>query len=256
MKTILLLLLLLPACFLFPSSGEESMPSLSPENYFLAGNESYEKQMYQEAVDHYLQAFKHGMRTGALHYNLGNAYFKAGSLGKAVLEYERAKLLMPRDADLMRNHRYVKSMLKQQSPTPEKPLLLKWIENPFEFLSIREAVLLMTLLFYFVIFYFITAKIFRRSTFLSTFILTLASLVLLLGTVPLLRKISEADSASIIIAEITDSRYEPRNEALVHFPLYEGMKVHTVRKKGDWLKIRRADGQLGWVKSSHLSKIK
>ena len=38
--------------------------------------------------------------SGRLFYNLGNAYFKAGELGRTVLNYNRAQKLMPYDKDV------------------------------------------------------------------------------------------------------------------------------------------------------------
>jgi hypothetical protein len=41
-------------------------------------------------------------------YNLGNSYARAGKLGLAVLNYERAALLAPGDADIRANLEYVR----------------------------------------------------------------------------------------------------------------------------------------------------
>lgn len=45
----------------------------------------------------------------AVLYNLGNACFRAGLIGEAVLSYERALLLAPRDQDVRANLRQVRS---------------------------------------------------------------------------------------------------------------------------------------------------
>jgi tetratricopeptide (TPR) repeat protein len=45
-------------------------------------------------------------------YNLGNSYARAGKPGMAVLNYERALLLSPNDADIEANLRYVRSTAK------------------------------------------------------------------------------------------------------------------------------------------------
>jgi hypothetical protein len=43
-------------------------------------------------------------------YNLGNSYARAGKPGLAVLNYERARLLAPNDADIEANLRHVREM--------------------------------------------------------------------------------------------------------------------------------------------------
>jgi len=44
-----------------------------------------------------------GFRNGAVYYNLGNAYFRAGDFGRAVLSYRKAKVYRPRDPYLNAN---------------------------------------------------------------------------------------------------------------------------------------------------------
>ena len=47
-----------------------------------------------------------------LHYNLGNSLFRQGQLGEALVAYERARLAMPRDSELLANIRLVKQRLE------------------------------------------------------------------------------------------------------------------------------------------------
>jgi hypothetical protein len=44
-----------------------------------------------------------GFKNGAIFYNLGNAYFRAGDFGKAILNYRKAKLYRPRDPYVQAN---------------------------------------------------------------------------------------------------------------------------------------------------------
>ncbi|MBS0201807.1 MAG: hypothetical protein JSS49_02835 [Planctomycetes bacterium] len=44
-----------------------------------------------------------GFRNGAVYYNLGNAYYRAGDYGKAILNYRKAKPYRPRDPYLAAN---------------------------------------------------------------------------------------------------------------------------------------------------------
>ena len=44
-----------------------------------------------------------GFCNGAVYYNLGNAYFRAGNFGRAILNYRKAKLYRPRDPLLEAN---------------------------------------------------------------------------------------------------------------------------------------------------------
>src|SRR5262249_48343930 len=79
-------------------------------------------------------------------YNLGNALFKGGKIGLAILNYRRAEFLAPRDPDIAanlafaRNYR-VDKVLAAPSPFAEA------LGRAFHWLSLREATLLAALAF-------------------------------------------------------------------------------------------------------------
>lgn len=62
---------------------------------FNKANTLYGDGKYSEAAAAYETAVANGGRTANLFYNLGNAYFRAGDLGRASLNFERALELDP-----------------------------------------------------------------------------------------------------------------------------------------------------------------
>lgn len=68
-----------------------------------AANQLYISRHYAEAAKIYEQEIARGVQDSALFYNLGNAYYQQGDLGRAVLNMERAAQLDPRDADIQAN---------------------------------------------------------------------------------------------------------------------------------------------------------
>ena len=72
---------------------------VSPEDVFRTAEELYSGGRYAEAAEQYEILVGQGVRDGSVCYNLGNAYFKSGRLGLAILNYERALEQMPGDAD-------------------------------------------------------------------------------------------------------------------------------------------------------------
>ncbi len=63
---------------------------------FLSGDFAAAASAYQQSID------THGPSSSLL-YNLGNSHYRLGQYGPAILAYERAKLLTPRDPDLIAN---------------------------------------------------------------------------------------------------------------------------------------------------------
>ena len=66
-------------------------------------NQLYEAGQYAQAAQAYQQLVNQGYGDGALFYNLGNAHFKQGDYGRAILNYRRAQQLAPRDPDIETN---------------------------------------------------------------------------------------------------------------------------------------------------------
>jgi tetratricopeptide (TPR) repeat protein len=62
-----------------------------------------------------------GFRNGAVYYNLGNAYFRAGEYGKAISAYHKARPFRPRDPYLDANFRQAQAVAPGRLPAPPAP---------------------------------------------------------------------------------------------------------------------------------------
>ena len=65
----------------------------------------YDKEQYTQAIEGYRELLlaSKAAPSAALYYNLGNAYYRNGELGWAILSYERALRLAPRDKYVRHN---------------------------------------------------------------------------------------------------------------------------------------------------------
>ena len=66
-------------------------------------NTAYINADYVAAIDGYEKLLDSGLESDRLYLNLGNAYFKRGMNGKAILNYNRALKLAPSDDDIRYN---------------------------------------------------------------------------------------------------------------------------------------------------------
>lgn len=82
---------------------------------------SYGAHQYRNAIEHYEEILKTHKASAAVYYNLGNAYYKNGDAGKAVLNYKRALKLDATDAHARENIAFI------QARTPGAPVALKEI---------------------------------------------------------------------------------------------------------------------------------
>ena len=193
---------------------------------FYAGNSKYEAGDYTAAIQEYEGALASGYSSGPLYFNLGNAYFKQGKTGKAILNYERARRLIPRDSDLNTNYDYARQMVKYSAGTSKI------------FFTINELCLIAALLFLLAL----LAGLWRRY-YLSALLIIFLSLAVFF----LIKQAEAVDKEAVVISASSPAYFEPRKDATVHYNLYEGAAVYLVSRDGDWYKVRSADGKSGWV---------
>ena len=77
---------------------------------------AYREARYQEAYDGYARLLGTAGADGQLLYNLGNAAFRLNQIGRAILYYERAQVLLPRDADLKFNLGHAREQIRDIIP--------------------------------------------------------------------------------------------------------------------------------------------
>jgi tetratricopeptide (TPR) repeat protein len=78
-------------------------------------------QAYQESAQLLDSLLSDGFRNGAVYYNLGNAWFRAGQYGRSIAAYRKAKAYRPRDPYLDANLRHALSVAPGHLPEPPPP---------------------------------------------------------------------------------------------------------------------------------------
>lgn len=222
---------------------------------FQRANDRFNDGDYASAVDALDSILKTGIKSGNLYYNLGNCYFKMKKLGKSILNYERAKLLIPRDSDLLSNYKLAKAQLKQKDPASKKHWILASLDAAFGYLTYPEIFLLAGLLYISGMLLVIVCLFFNDTRRFVVPVIVISLFLLATFIPPLHQRSIDMDRAGIVTAAITDARFEPLKRAEVNFPLYEGMKVYILHDKSGWRKIMRLDGKIGWVDRESVEPI-
>lgn len=80
----------------------------------VAGDSLYNKEEYRGAAELYEQSLAEEGPDADTYYNLGNAYYRTGRTGLAVVAYERALRLNPTHADARTNLEFVNSKIEDR----------------------------------------------------------------------------------------------------------------------------------------------
>lgn len=224
---------------------------------FYKANELFKENKYQEAQQEYEKLLGMGIKSGNLYYNLGNAYFKSGNLGKAIVNFERAQQLIPQDSDLRANIAFAES-LREHPISAAEPV---WIVRVFKYIAghftMDTLTLLLVCIYWVLAITLSTGILFKRIAVLARkFVLALALALCISGCLWLVRFYADyKDVYAVVIDKATDSRFAPSEEATTHFKVYEGTKLIIIREDGAWARIKTLDGKIGWVKENTLEKI-
>jgi tetratricopeptide (TPR) repeat protein len=246
-KTLTVLFVLLSvAKFIY---GKETQQQL-----FNKGNQLLLNGNYSQAIISFELLYKHGLKTSSLYCDLGNAYYKTGNIGKAVLYYEKGLLLSPLDPQLINNRNLINTRLNIPADnsffSKDNIFLIKTINAIVWACTI--SLLIASLLYSTLVFKLITRfkkAISKFSKWLMA--VTIPLLLLSLSIMIYLQHITNG----IIIEKLT-ARNAPGSLAIKTFELKEGEKTVVVNYFEGWYKVKRYNGQQGWVPASYFSVIK
>ncbi len=245
---IMVLIISILLMFVHPIHADDS------NSIFKKGNQLYEKGNYDEAVKEYSKLREQGFESGNIYFNLGNAYYKKSELGKAILNYERAKRLIPGDNDLKSNYKYALSKIENTAPQTSMPATER-ISGIYSNLTLNGLTILVSVV-YILIISILTASIFIQSVRRYAVIVSCSlSLIFISTAFSLYSRISVLDNEAIILSKNAEVKFEPIDNATTHFTLYEGMKIYILEAKDNWIKIRRSDGKSGWIKKDSIETI-
>ena len=247
-RLMICLLFCLPAL----SVGKGPMEKSSEEIFFEA-NQAYKDARYQDAVEGYLRLIENGLENGHIYYNLGNACLRIGDLGKAILFYERARLFIPRDADLRFNLTYARD--QTLDVIDESPDFIRqsffWLDE-VNIYEVLVGVTILNILFFGILF----IRLFNKAEW--TYYLSILLLIFaFIGSSSLAVKWyqSKTDDRAVILAEELDVLAGPDPQDTVLFRLHEGAIVHHERYEDGWCLIHLSSKRRGWIRSQDLERI-
>lgn len=227
---------------------------------FEQGNQLYQQEEFQGAIDAYQAVLSAGWESAALHYNLGNAYFKAGELGRAILEWERALVLEPGDPDALANLELARSLTADAvEPLPRFWLFdaVAWWVSLLPRALLRGLVALAWIAFAAGVGVRVLARADAVSRWGGRVAIAGAVVVLVLGVNLLVRELGLGrPERAVILGDAVPVRSAPADQDdLTLFEIHEGTRVRIDQRAGEWAEIVLEDGKVGWVPSGVFEAI-
>lgn len=247
-RTYILLLIFLP---LFSAKAEEGDKL---HNWLDSARAAYDADEAKKALGFYEKVAAESY-SSSLYYNMGNAAFKAGELGEAILYYRKAEKKRPWDPDVKQNLELALEKTRDDFEGASSKSMVQSIEKfvvaapigdrwtlafiasllsgialgmlPFAGRGWRSSLWGLFFLFLFLAGFFYAAERWRIS-------------------------ILDQEDRAVIMSPSVQVRTAPSKEASTAFVLHEGSTVDIRKEEGTWTEVRTPDDQVGWIRKGKL----
>ena len=216
----------------------------------MAGDPQAEK-LYEKAILSYEKIIHDSQIVNAkLYYNLGNAYFLKGDLGKAMLNYRRAERLDSSDENIRKNLAFARSKrLDVVEPKTERRILQTLFFWHYD-ISLKARFVL-ACVFFAVACVTLTVIVWSGRSAAATTAMAVGGILMLCFSISTAweahsraREVCGVITAKEVVAHQADWENSPPS---FKEPLHAGTEFDLIEQRHGWLHIRLADGSDGWI---------
>jgi tetratricopeptide (TPR) repeat protein len=227
----------------------------------------FAKNMYQVQIDNAEENFKQGnfsktieiyesliqiekARNPYIYYNLSNAYYRNGNIGKAILNIEKASILAPRDKDIKSNMKYLCDIAGHTKQAKILSILLRQFSLN-EITVVSSAILISFIIF-------LSLFMIKRNLILKKAMVVSSILLIVFITFLSLKAYGQFLVKEAVVLSSVSARSGPNEITLEIFTVPEGRIVSVTAKTGNWINIEvKSENETltGWVESGKIGSI-
>jgi tetratricopeptide (TPR) repeat protein len=232
------------------AAGDDDMSDL-----LLQASRSYKEGSYDEAVAQYESILAAGISNGRLYYNLGNAYMRTGQPGRALLNYRRAELRMPRNDDLRSNIQYALTQARDSIECRGFAVTLRDICFWYTRMSATEIIwtaIACNILFWLLL----LVRFFYRREGLTIGLTLVLFLTVIFGSSAAVKHYTMAYAPrGVVVAPEIQVRSGTSLNDTVLFKLHEAAEFVWEEERDGCVRIGLCDGKKGWVQAGSIAKV-
>jgi tetratricopeptide (TPR) repeat protein len=218
---------------------------------FDAANRLYEKSDFAAAAAAYRKLVAGGRASPALLFNLGNAYFKSGQIGRAIAAYREAEQLAPRDEDIRANLKFALGAV------PGNNTRVSGLERALDLLTLNERGI-WTAIALWICFGLLAvgqARPAAKNSLRMVFVAA-AMFAVCFGAWYAQGLIARATERKVVVIAPTAAvRFGPLEESQIAFNVRDGNELKLLGKKDKWLQVADASNRSGWIPESEILRL-
>ena len=225
------------------------MQSFAENSLFKEANKEYANGNYSNAISLYDSILINQMESSELYYNIGNCYYKKQDWANAIWYYEKS-LQLKRNKKTLQNLELTKlKLIDRIEPIPQL-FYKKWGNNLINLFSTKTWQILTILCIWIgLIIRFSNYKKNYFSVFFNAFCL------ILFLTAHASYQTNYNKKEAIILSSPVIVNSAPTKNSTNLFSLHSGTKIEIIDTIGDWLNIKIANGNNGWIQKSNCKTL-
>lgn len=222
-------------------------------------DDEYRKGNYQQAIKDYEELLKKGPSV-KLYYNLGNSYYRTDNITRAVLNYERALLMAPGDADIRFNLQMARSKTIDKITPKSEMFFVTWYKSLVNLASVDQwasvAIISIIVALIAILCYLFASKLMLRKVgFYGAVVFVL---IFIFSNVFAYeqKQILTNRTGAIVIAPSAGLKKTPVANSESNVIVHEGSRVEIIDDTmADWKLVELEDGREGWILKSQIERI-
>lgn len=219
---------------------------------FAKANREYAAGHFQSAIDGYEALVRAGRSNATLFYNLGNAWFRLGDSGRAILNYDRALALDPQHPEVAANLQLVRDRTRALELTPG------WAERYLDFTNPTALTWIAAAAFWIGLFCFAAFFLARRGHRRALALCILAFLICAASiyTIYALETGNHGRDLAIITGKNIQARLATADSASSILVLPAGSEVQVLSTRGDWTYAALPNNLRGWIPTDGVETVR
>ena len=227
--------------------------NFASEQVFELGNKQYVNENYSAAISLYDSILISGMESSELYYNLGNCHYKTNDWANAIWHYEKS-LQLNNNEKTKHNLELVKlKIIDRIEPLPQL-FYKKWWINLTQTLSTQVWQILTLFGIGFIFILQLISQFTSLKSKLITKIFSAITVIILLITQTSYHN-NFTKKEAIIFSETITVNSAPTSSSTNLFTLHAGSKVEIIDTIGDWINIKIANGNSGWIAQNSIKEL-
>jgi len=219
---------------------------------FTKANQAYAQGHFKEAVAGYEALVRSGQWSANLFYDLGNAHFRAGDFGHAILNYERALALERHHPEATANLQIARDEARALELQPSLP------ERYLQFASTNQYSIAAGIAFW-IGALCLVVLIFARRRSIAMIVLLLVTFSVFAGAIFAIwqrERGVNGRALAIVTVENLQARIATADTANSVLALPPGSEVEILSTRGDWIYAALPNNLRGWIPATSAEQVR